>query len=198
MPNRSTVEQICTIRQKIEKATEFQQKLVFAFVDSRATFDSVDREALWRILESTGLPEQYCRLFEAQYHGTESCVLVKGQCRPVFQIIKGVRQGCAVAPELFNAIIDNVMTETISRLNFGLKFEDRIISDADVADDLAILADSMDQLLEELRILREQAANVGLQLNWDKTKIMAMVPSSPAVNSPLSLDRTTSIEVVQR
>ena len=66
--------------------------------------------------------------------------------------------------ELFNVIIDHIMIKASSRQSHGLKFKDRIISDADFADDLAILADSMDQLLEALRILREKAANVGLQI----------------------------------
>ena len=39
---------------------------------------------------------------------------------------------------------------------------------------------------------------MGLHINWDKMKIMAIGPSSLTVNSPVSLDRTISIEVVQR
>ena len=192
MSDRSTIEQIFTIRQIVEKTTEFRQKAFIAFVDFRAAFDSVDRKALWRILELAGLPEKYCRLLKALHHGTESCVQVNGRRSPFFQITTGVRQGCAVAPELFNVIIDYVMTKTISRISFGLKFGDHTIRDVDFADDLAILADSMEQLLEALRILREEAAKVGLHINWNKTKIMAIDPSSPA-----SLDSTTSIEVVK-
>ena len=55
----------------------------------------------------------------------------------------------------------------------------------------------MEQLLEAVRILREEAANVGLHINWNKTKIIAIDPSSPAVNSPVSLDSNTSIELVK-
>ena len=55
----------------------------------------------------------------------------------------------------------------------------------------------MEQLLEALRILREEAAKVGLYINCNKTKIMAIDLSSPAVNSPVSLDSTTSIKVVK-
>ena len=102
-----------------------------------------------------------------------------------------------MAPQLFNVIVDYAMTKTTSRLSFGLKFGDHTITDVDFADDLAILADSMEQLLESLRILQEEAAKVGLHINWNKTKIMAIGPPSPAANSSVSLDSTTSIEVVQ-
>ena len=90
------------------------------------------------------------------------------------------------------------MTKATSRLGFGLKFGDGVISDADFTDDLAILADSTDQPLGVLWILREEAVSVGLQINWDKTKNMAIEPCSSTLNSPVSLDRTTSIEAVQR
>ena len=74
MSDPSTVEQIFTIRQKVEKTTEFRQKAFIAFVDFRAAFDSVDQKALWWILELTGLPEKYCRLLNALHHRTDSCV----------------------------------------------------------------------------------------------------------------------------
>jgi len=90
-----------------------------------------------------------------------------------------------VALELFNAIMDHIMTEATSRLSFWLKFGDRVISDADFADDLAFLADPMDQLLEALRNVQEEAIIMRLQINWDKTKSMAKGPSPSIVNSPV-------------
>ena len=65
--------------------------------------------------------------------------------------------------------------KTTSHLSFGLKFGDHTISYVDFANDLAILADSMEQLLEVLQILQEEAAKVGLHINWNKTKIMAII-----------------------
>jgi hypothetical protein len=66
------------------KAMEFHQKTFFAFVDFRAAFDSVDRDALWKILASTGLPKKYYRFFKALLHGTESCVQANDRCNPFF------------------------------------------------------------------------------------------------------------------
>ncbi|KAK2721969.1 hypothetical protein QYM36_002510 [Artemia franciscana] len=69
MPGRSTVEKIFTIRQLIEKTREFQRKAYVAFVDFKAAFDSVDRQSLWLILKTTGLPAKYCNLFERLHEG---------------------------------------------------------------------------------------------------------------------------------
>ena len=61
----------------------------------------------------------------------------------------------------------------------------------------ALLKNSHDICKEYKIILREEAAKVGLHINWNKTRIIAIDPSSPAVNSPVSLNSTTSIEVVK-
>ena len=98
-PGRSTVEQIFTIRQLIEKTREFRRNAYVAFVYFKAAFDSVDRNSVWLILRSTGLPVKYCKLFEKLYEETESCVQVNGKRSTTFNIKTGVRQGCAAAPE---------------------------------------------------------------------------------------------------
>ena len=102
-----------------------------------------------------------------------------------------------MAPELFNVIVDYIMTKITFCLSFGLKFGDCAITGADFADDLAILVDSMEQLLVALQLLREYAAKVGLHLNWNKTKFMAIDSFFLTVSSPIILDSTIGIKVVQ-
>ena len=174
------MEQIFTMRQLIEKTREFQQKAYVAFVDFKAAFDSVDRQSLWLILKTTGLQEKYCNLFERLHEGTESCVQVNGRRSSSFEIHTGVRQGCAAAPELFNCVNDYIMTRTISRLQFGLHYGDRVLSDADYADDLALVCDSPSKLTVALQILADEALKIGLSTNWQKTKVMYGEPR----NSP--------------
>ena len=58
------------------------------------------------------------------------------------------------------------------------------------------MAESMDQMVEALHILQEEAAKVGLQVNWNKTKIMVVDPSSSITNPPVALDKKTTIDVV--
>ena len=74
------------------------------------------------------------------------------------------------------------MAKSTPRLGPGLKSNDRILSDADFAEDLALIAESVVQLVEALHNLQEEAAKVGLQVNWDKTTIMVVDPSSSITN----------------
>ncbi|XP_065571504.1 alpha-latrotoxin-Lhe1a-like [Artemia franciscana] len=62
------------------------------------------------------------------------------------------------------------MTRTINRLQFGLHYGDRVLSDADYADDLALVSDSPSKLTEALQILADETLKIGLSINWQKTK----------------------------
>ncbi|KAK2703839.1 hypothetical protein QYM36_017779 [Artemia franciscana] len=97
MPGRSTMEQIFTLRQLIEKTREFQQKAYDTFLDFKAAFNSVNRESLWLILKTTGLPAKYCNLFELLHKGTESCRQVSGRHSSSFESNTSVHHGCSTA-----------------------------------------------------------------------------------------------------
>ena len=49
-PGHSTIEQIQTIQQIIEKSMEFQQSCVICFIDYTKVFDSIDQTKLWKTL----------------------------------------------------------------------------------------------------------------------------------------------------
>ena len=102
MPGRSTIEQVFSLRQIIEKASEFRQQAFIAYFNFKAAFDSVDRDSLWNILSNTGLPSKGVRLLRAMRQKTESCVQVNGRHSAPFLVRTGVRQGFSFAPELFN------------------------------------------------------------------------------------------------
>ena len=94
-----------------EKAREFRKDrtLFISFIDIKAAFDSVDRDCLWHIFHSTGIPRNIVRVLERLYTDTSSCVLINNTLSDWLTISSGVRQGCVAAPDLFNCIIDYLM-----------------------------------------------------------------------------------------
>ena len=131
------------------------------------------------------------------YTGTKSSVQVNGRRSPLFEIDTGVRQGCVAAPELFNAVIDYVMDRTTNRLQFGLKYGDRVLADCDFADDIALICTSAVELEAALNTLSEEALKVGLHISWQKTKIMIIDPAGNSANSPSFNVLGHTIEVVK-
>ena len=54
---RGTRYQIANISWIIKKARAFQKNIYFCFIDYAKTFDSVDHNKLWKILEEIGIPD---------------------------------------------------------------------------------------------------------------------------------------------
>ena len=69
-PKRS----ILTLRVLTERRREFRQGLLAAYVDLCKVFDSVNQDALWRILGLRGVPPKLINLISELYSGTESAV----------------------------------------------------------------------------------------------------------------------------
>ena len=54
---RGTRDQIANIRWVIEKARKFQKNIYFCFIGCAKTFDCVDHNKLWKILQEMGIPD---------------------------------------------------------------------------------------------------------------------------------------------
>ena len=66
--------QIANIRWIIEKAREFQKNIYFCFIDYAKTFDCVDHNKLWKILQEMGIPDHLTCLLRNLYAGQEATV----------------------------------------------------------------------------------------------------------------------------
>jgi len=49
---KSTVDQIHTVKQIMEKCYEYNQELFMLFVEYKQAYDSIKRESLWRAMEN--------------------------------------------------------------------------------------------------------------------------------------------------
>ena len=61
-----TRDQIANIRWIIENAREFQKNIYFCFINYAKTFDCVDNNKLWEILQEMGIPDHLRNLYAGQ------------------------------------------------------------------------------------------------------------------------------------
>ena len=122
-------------------------------------------------MEGEGGPARLHQL--SRDSGTVSDVRVAGGISEFFPVNSGVRQGCVLAPTLFNACMDWVLNRTVERSNCGASVGDVNISDLDFADDAVILAELLDVLESSLVILKEETVPLGLEISWTKTRLQA-------------------------
>ena len=93
-----------------------------------------------------------------------------------FQIGKGVRQGCILAPCLFNLYAEYIMRNTgQEKAQAGIKIARRNINNLRYADDTTLMAES-EELKSLMMKVKEEREKVGLKLNIQKMKIMASGP----------------------
>ena len=88
---RGTRDQIANICWIIEKAREFQKIIYFCFVDYLKTFDYVDHNKVWKILQEMGIPGHLTCLLRNLYAGQEATVRTGHGTMDWFQIGKGVK-----------------------------------------------------------------------------------------------------------
>ena len=175
------------LRLLAERRHEFRQPLYAAYIDLRAAFDSLDRNSLWNILKTIGIPPKLVDIIKTLYSSTRSVVRVNGTISEEFSISSGVRQGCVLAANLFNTATDRILNNTTQALMLGVNYDDsgQLITDLDYADDVVIFADLFDTLREALFIFNEQSKKLGLHVNWSKTKLQSFSPWIPTPPSTL-------------
>ena len=79
------------------KKQEFQDKLYICFIDYAKAFDCVNHNKLWKIQKEMGIPDHLTCLLTNPYTGQEATVRTGLRTTDLFQIGRGVRQGCILS-----------------------------------------------------------------------------------------------------
>ena len=183
-PSRSTMDAVLALRLLASLHREFDRPLNVAYVDIKAAFDSVDRQALWKVIASLGLPEPLFRLVKDLHDGTMASVRSESGMSSPFATSSGVRQGCILAPTLFCSAIDWIMSRCES--SFGILVGPTEFDDLDYADDAALLADDPSGWHAILSSFRDSASTLGLHPSWAKTKVQNLAAGPPPL--PVHMD----------
>ena len=134
----------------------------------------MDHNKLWKILQEMGIPDHLTCLLRNLYSGQEATVRTGHGTTDWFQIWKGVRQGCVLSPRLFNLYAEYIMRNTgLEETQAGIKIAGRDVNNLRYADDSTLMAESKEELKCFLMKVKEESEKAGLQLNIQKTKIMA-------------------------
>ena len=179
--NRSTTSQILTIRRILEGVRAKNLQVTLLFVDFTKAFDSIHRGKMEQILLAYSLPKETVAAIMILYRNTKVKVRSPEWDTEYFDIVAGVLQGDTLAPYLFIICLDYVLRTSIDKIRengFELtkkgskRYPAKTITDADYADDLALLANTPNQAEALLHSLERAAAGIGLHVNAHKTEYM--------------------------
>ena len=160
----------------IKKARDFQRNIYLCFIDYAKAFDCVDHHKLWKILQEIRTPDHLTSLLRNLYAGQEVIVRTGHGTTDWFQLGKGVSQGCILSPCLFNLYAEYTMRNFgLDEAQAGIKTARRNINNPRYADDTTFMVES-EELKSLLMKVKEESEKVDLNLNIQKTKIMASGP----------------------
>ena len=174
---RRTRDRIANICWIIKKAREFQKNISFCFNAYTKDFDCVDHKTLWKTLKEMGIPDHLTCLLRNLYAGQEATVRTRHGTTDWFKIGKGVCQGYILSPCLFNFCAEYIMRNTgLEEAQARIKSAGRNINNLRYADDTTLMAEREEELKSLLMKVKVESEKVGLNLNIQKTKIMASGP----------------------
>ena len=108
-----------------------------------------------------------------------------------FQISKGVLQGCILSPRLFNFYAEYIVRNAgLDEAQAGIKTVGRNINNLRYGDDTNLMVESKEELKNLLMKVKEESEKAGLNLNIQKTKIMA---SSPITSRQIDGERMETV-----
>ena len=192
---RRTNEMIFVARQLQEKCCEQHQDLYMAFVDLTKAFDTVNRDLHWNILHKFGYSNTFIAILP-QFH-TSMCaqIVIAGSQSTSFPLDVGVKQGCVLAPIIFNLLLvamtlashcdlqssDFVGIEyrldgglfILRRLRANTKTSSAMIFAHQYTDDVSFPSLTADGLQSCLDVISEIYLHTGLIINTTKTEILS-------------------------
>uniref|UniRef100_A0A5F8G576 RNA-directed DNA polymerase n=1 Tax=Monodelphis domestica TaxID=13616 RepID=A0A5F8G576_MONDO len=207
-PDRST---IGTVRQMQEKCLEQNLSLYIVFIDLTKAFDTVNRDALWVILSKLGCPAKFIKLIQLFHVDMIGEVLSGGETSDCFNISNGMKQGCVLAPVLFNLFFTQVLQHPVMDLDLGVyikyrldgslfdlrrltaktKTTERLILEVLFADDCALMAHQENHLQTIVDRFSTATKLFGLTISLSKTEVLFQPAPGRPTNQPcITIDGT--------
>ena len=103
----------------------------------------MDHNKLWKILQEMGMPDYLTCLLRNLYAGQEATVRAGHGTKDLFQIGKGVYQGCMLSPCLFALYAEYIMQNAgLDEAQAGIRTARRNINNLRYADGIILMAES--------------------------------------------------------
>jgi predicted nucleotidyltransferase len=127
-------------------------------------------------MHKLGFPRKLVNLCKVLHKEVYAVVKIGKQISEDFKLGKGLRQDDAIAPLLFNIVLEIAIQQS----NIGTQgtIFNKCSQTMEYADDIVIMGRRIQDVKETFTALIEQTSKLGLEINLKKTKFMT-VPRRP-------------------
>lgn len=184
LSQRSTMDHIFAARRILEEKWNAGDDLIVMALDIQKAFDNISLTALPDILIGKGASRDLTNRIISCLNLEEQQILWRGQKTAPKYRTKGVKQGCPLSPYVFDLIMEEVLVTVEDELNGlftlnqtgKLKFPIVLV----YADDILIIARTVEELNKLLPVLQNYLGEVNLKLNEQKCQVMVRSPLGTA------------------
>ena len=151
--------------------------ILFAMVDLKKAYDSINRKMLIHTLVKFRIDPKILDKIVGMY-ATDETTIKLGRQKEKIRVTVGIRQGCAISTLLFKmvtfCIIEELETKGVIYKTDGIE-----LNSIWLADDTTLIANSVENLVKNIKILRNIALKYGLSINEKKSKVLPIRGSIP-------------------
>ena len=188
---RSCTDMTFVVRQLTEKAQEYRMKLFTTFIDLKRPMVQYS-ERLCVAMKKLGMPGVLIDIVRAFHEKMEARVRNGEEMLDEIEVTNGLRQGCTMAPTLFNMYAYVVLERWLEKVEgvegIGIhilyKLDQQLfgrnttgacqghLTECQFADNIALLASTRKAAEETCRIYQSTATDFGLTMSVQMTKFM--------------------------
>ncbi len=184
---RECIEHAVILFETLRRRKAERKETYIGFIDFAKAFDSVWRKGLLFKLHRAGVKGKMLRMIRQLYSQTSASVRVNGKFTDTFPIELGVRQGGVLSPLLFlvfiNDLLDRLKAEKIGVRIPGFEADNPFSAAARKdprlcgllwADDVALLAESPEELARAFVLIDQWCQDWLLDVNPKKSNVMVV------------------------
>lgn len=171
---KSTIDQIFTLRQILEKTKEFKIETHHLFIDFSSAYDSIKRPQLYAAMEEFEIPRKLIRMVKATMENSMCKVRVQNELSESFETTNGLRQGDSLSCLLFNLALEKVIRDAGIQTRGTIFYRSQQL--LAYADDIDIIGRTKNDIQKTFIAIKNSGEKMGLIINEEKTKYMIANP----------------------
>jgi mannose/fructose/N-acetylgalactosamine-specific phosphotransferase system component IIB len=120
---KSTIYQIFTVKNLLEKAWEYNVEIHQIFIDFQKACNSTQRDKFYDIMKLFGIPNKLIRLTKATMEDSIYYVNIGPIMTHGFKVQNGLKQEDGLAPDLFNTALEYLIRQLSAQDNSTISYK---------------------------------------------------------------------------
>ena len=179
------IAQVITVADIVRRRRLAGRSTIGIFIDFKKAYDRVPHGALMHVLAKNGVRGKFLQMVNHIYGNSNMAVRIDGATSRVFQMYRGVRQGCPLSPLLFLLFIESILQESVPDGVMIPGLANQKSKGTMYADDVLCLVETTQQAQQVIWNLDRWCKKWGMELGINKCGVMLWPwgPNAPTITN---------------